>query len=103
LYGYRVSGPYEPERGLRFNDNKLLVDPYAKKLFGRINWSDAHFGYRAGNPKADLSFDRRDNARGMPKGVVIDEAFTWGEERKLSIPCEDTIIYEGDGKGRTHQ
>ena len=70
LYGYRVHGPYEPERGFRFNHHKLLVDPYAKRLWGRVTWSDAHFGYQTGTPRADLTFDRRDNARGMPKSVV---------------------------------
>ena len=49
LYGYRVHGPYEPERGFRFNPHKLLIDPYAKQLAGRLVWSDAHFGYRAGS------------------------------------------------------
>ena len=58
LYGYRVHGPYEPERGFRFNAHKLLLDPYAKKLAGRLVWSDAHFGYRTGSPRGDLSFDR---------------------------------------------
>jgi isoamylase len=101
LYGYRVHGPYDPERGLRFNVHKLLVDPYAKRLAGRLVWSDAHFGYRAGNPRADVSFDRRDNARGMPKAVVLDEAFTWGEERRPLVPWEDTIIYEAHVKGLT--
>jgi len=67
LYGYRVYGPYEPERGHRFNPNKLLVDPYAKRLSGRLVWSDVHFGYRTASARADLSYDRRDNARGMPK------------------------------------
>ena len=86
LYGYRVHGRYEPERGFRFNPHKLLVDPYAKELTGRLVWSDAHFGYRAGSVRTDLSFDRRDNARGMPKSVVIDPAFTWGEDRRPSIP-----------------
>src|SRR5262249_17425835 len=66
-YGYRVHGAYQPDRGHRFNANKLLLDPYAKRLTGRLVWSDAHYGYRAGSPRADLSFDRRDNARGMPK------------------------------------
>ena len=103
LYGYRVHGRYEPERGLRFNAHKLLVDPYAKQLTGRLVWSDAHFGYRAGSARADLSFDRRDNARGMPKGVVVDEAFTWGAERKPATPWEDTIIYEAHVKGLTQQ
>ncbi len=71
-----MHGPYEPERGHRFNPNKLLLDPYAKQLTGQFVWSDAHFGYRAGSARADLSFDRRDNARGMPKAVVVDDAFT---------------------------
>jgi glycogen operon protein len=63
LYGYRVHGPYEPERGFRFNANKLMVDPYAKRLAGRLVWSDAHFGYGPA-AHAPISFDRRDNARG---------------------------------------
>ncbi len=103
LYGYRVHGPYEPERGLRFNAHKLLIDPYAKKLAGRLVWSDAHFGYRTGHARADLSFDRRDNARGMPKSVVLDEAFTWGADRRPDVPWEDTIIYEAHVKGLTQQ
>jgi glycogen operon protein len=103
VYGYRVYGPYEPERGFRFNPNKLLLDPYAKELAGRHVWSDAHFGYRAGSQRADLSFDRRDNARGVRKAVVIDEAFTWGSERKPSIPWEETFIYEAHVKGLTQQ
>jgi glycogen operon protein len=101
LYGYRVHGPYEPERGFRFNAHKLLIDPYAKRLAGRLVWIDAHFAYRAGGPKEDLSFDRRDNARGMPKAVVIDEAFTWGDEHRPVIPWEDTIFYEAHVKGLT--
>jgi glycogen operon protein len=102
-YGYRVYGPYAPERGHRFNPHKLLLDPYAKQVRGRIVWSDAHFGYRAGSARADLSFDRRDNARGMPKAIVTDPAFTWGEERRPQIPWEDTIIYEAHVKGMTRQ
>jgi isoamylase len=104
LYGYRVYGPYEPEHGHRFNPNKLLLDPYAKRLAGRLVWSDAHFAYRAGSPREDLSFDRRDNARGMPKAVVIDESFNWGRrEMRPQIPWEDTIIYEAHVKGLTHK
>jgi isoamylase len=101
LYGYRVHGPYEPERGFRFNPNKVVLDPYAKRLSGRLVWSDAHFGYRTGSPRADLSFDRRDNARGMPKSVVIDPAFTWGNARRPSVPWEETIFYEAHVKGLT--
>ena len=102
LYGYRVHGPYAPESGHRFNPHKLLRDPYARRLAGRLVWSDAHFGYRTGSPREDLSFDRRDNARGVPKAVVIDEAFNWGRrENRPCIPWEDTIIYEAHVKGLT--
>jgi isoamylase len=101
LYGYRVHGPYEPERGHRFNPNKLLIDPYAKRLVGRIVWSDSHFGYRTGSQRADLSFDRRDNSRGMPKAVVADDAFTWGDDARPNVPWHDTIIYEAHVKGLT--
>lgn len=102
LYGYRVYGPYNPEKGHRFNAHKLLIDPYAKRLVGRLVWSDAHFGYRTGSPREDLSFDRRDNARGMPKAIVVDEGFNWGRrEERPAIPWEDTIIYEAHVKGLT--
>src|SRR3954470_9354854 len=102
LYGYRVHGPYEPDHGHRFNPNKLLLDPYARRVAGRLVWSDAHFAYRTGSPHEDLSFDRRDNARGMPKAVVVDETFNWGRrETRPSIPWEDTIIYEAHVKGLT--
>ena len=104
LYGYRVYGPYAPERGHRFNPNKLLLDPYAKRLAGRLVWNDAHFGYRTGSPREDLSFDRRDNARGMPKAVVVDESFNWGlRELRPNIPWQDTIIYEAHVKGLTQK
>jgi glycogen operon protein len=101
LYGYRVYGPYDPERGHRFNPNKLLLDPYAKALAGSFRWSDAHFGYRAGHPKGDLSFDRRNNAGGVPKCVVVDTAHTWGEERPPRVPWHETVIYELHVRGFT--
>jgi len=101
LYGYRVSGPYEPEAGHRFNSAKLLIDPYAKALSGRIEWSDAMFGYRIGDPTADLSKDDRDNAGSVPKSVVIEQAFTWGEDRLLRTPWDRTVIYELHVKGFT--
>jgi glycogen operon protein len=100
LYGYRVHGSYAPERGLRFNPNKLLVDPYAKALAGRLVWSDAHYAYRLGNAKADLSFDRRDNARGMPKAMVVEDGAP-PREGPAPIPWTDTIIYEAHVKGLT--
>jgi isoamylase len=101
LYGYRVHGPYEPANGLRFNPNKLLVDPYAKQIQGTLKWSDAHFGYRIGAKQEDLSFDRRDSASGMPKSMVIDPAFTWGTDRAPHIPWHESVIYEVHVKGFT--
>jgi isoamylase len=101
LYGYRVHGPYRPQDGHRFNPHKLLLDPYAKALHGTIRWSDANFGYRVGSPRGDLSFDRRDNARCMPKCRVVDTAFTWHEDRCLHRPWEETIILEAHVRGMT--
>ena len=101
LYGYRVYGPYEPDQGLRFNHHKLLLDPYAKQIDGALNWSDAHFGYRVGHHREDLSFDRRDSALGMPKGRVVDAAFTWGEDKPPRTPWHESIIYEVHVRGFT--
>jgi isoamylase len=101
LYGYRVFGPYAPEQGNRFNHHKLLLDPYGKQIQGTIRWSDSHFGYRVGNKQEDLSFDRRDDASGMPKNRVIDSAFTWGADAPPRIPWHETIIYELHVKGFT--
>ncbi len=101
LYGYRVHGPYRPELGHRFNPNKLLIEPYAKRLEGALLWSDAHFGYRLGHPKRDLAFDKRDSAAGTPKSRVIDPAFTWGDDRPPRVPWHDTVIYEAHVRGLT--
>ncbi|WP_448191948.1 glycogen debranching protein GlgX [Azospirillum sp. sgz301742] len=101
VYGYRVHGPYEPRAGHRFNPNKLLIDPYAKHLVGPLRWSDAHFGYRIGSARNDLSFDRRDSAPGMPKCVVVDPAFTWGKDRAPTVPWDNTILYEAHVRGYT--
>jgi len=101
LYGYRVFGPYAPEQGHRFNHHKLLLDPYGKQIQGGIRWSDAHFGYKVGSKQEDLSFDRRDNAAGMPKNRVIDSAFTWGADAPPRIPWHETVIYELHVKGFT--
>ena len=72
VYGYRVHGPYEPEKGHRFNHNKLLLDPYARAHIGTLTWDDACYGYTIGSEKADLSFDERDSAPFVPKCVVVD-------------------------------
>ncbi len=100
-YGYRVHGPYEPAKGLRFNPAKVLLDPYAMAIDRPLVWNDALFGYVLGHPDADLSLDERDNAAVMPKAVVIDPFFDWGQDRRPQVPWHDTIIYELHVKGFT--
>jgi isoamylase len=100
-YGYRVSGPYVPHEGHRFNANKLLIDPYAKALTGDVVWDDSVYGYRIGEEAQDLSFDERDSAPCVPKGIVIDPAFTWGDDRKPDTPWNRTVIYEAHVRGLT--
>ena len=101
LYGYRVHGPYEPANGHRFNPNKVLLDPYAKAIGRDLNWDDSLFGYKIGDPKADLSFDDRDSAAFAPLAAVIDPAFTWGDDRPPRTPWHKTLIYELHVKGFT--
>jgi isoamylase len=101
LYGYRVHGPFDPAAGHRFNPNKLLIDPYAKSLAGRLRWSDALFPYRIGSPREDLSLDRRDNSRLVPKCRVVETAFTWGDHRRPRVPWEETVILELHVRGMT--
>jgi len=101
FYGYRVHGPYEPQQGHRFNPSKLLLDPYAKAITRTVCWSDALFGYRIGDPEQDLSRDDRDSAPDMPKCVVVDPAFSWGNDMPPAIPWHQTIIYELHVKGFT--
>lgn len=101
LYGYRVYGPYEPENGHRFNPNKLLIDPYAKAIAGTIDWDDSLFGYEVGNPDKDLSFSQTDNAAFVPKSVVIDHNFDWGDDKSPNVPYFNSVIYEAHVKGLT--
>jgi len=101
VYGYRVHGPYEPQNGHRFNPHKLLLDPYARQIVGELRWTDALFGYRLNSPRADLSFDRRDSAAAMPKAIVTDDAFSWGDDHPPTIPWSETVIYETHLRGFT--
>jgi len=101
LYGYRVDGPYDPGQGHRFNRHKLLLDPYALAVSGTIRWGDEVFGYRVGDPGEDHSFDTRDSAGCMPKCVVVDSAFTWGDDRPPRVPWNHTVIYETHVRGMT--
>jgi isoamylase len=99
LYGFRVYGPYEPEKGHRFNPNKILLDPYAKAIGRDVTWDDSLFGYKVGSD--DLSFDERDNAAFCPLGSVLETAFTWGEDRPPRTPWHKTVIYECHVRGLT--
>ena len=101
LYGYRVHGPYEPEKGLRFNPAKVVLDAYAKTITGDMRWDDTPYGYRIGAPEEDLARDDRNSAAAMPKCVVIDPAFTWGDDRPPKVPWNRTVIYECHVKGMT--
>jgi glycogen operon protein len=103
-YGYRVHGPYEPERGLRFNPAKLLIDPYAKAIDGPVLYSVANvlpYIPAAGDDDADLFLDDEDDVDAMPKCVVVDETFDWEGDRRLNRPWSETVIYETHVKGFT--
>ncbi|MDP9091143.1 MAG: glycogen debranching protein GlgX [Pseudomonadota bacterium] len=100
-YGYRVYGPYVPESGLRFNPNKLLLDPYAKAIGRDLKWSDELFGYHLGDPSGDLSFDDRDSGPFAPLGAVIDSSFDWSGEQRPVHPAHETLIYEAHVRGMT--
>jgi isoamylase len=99
LYGYRVHGPYEPKYGHRFNPNKVVLDPYAKLIGRNVRWDDSLFGYKIGED--DLSFDDRDSAAFAPLALVLDPAFTWGDDRPPRTPWHKTLIYEAHVKGFT--
>ncbi|HEX6629839.1 MAG TPA: glycogen debranching protein GlgX [Gemmatimonadaceae bacterium] len=101
LYGYRVHGPYAPREGHRFNPAKLLLDPYARAITGPVRWNDALFGYRMGGPDEDLTPDDRNSAGSMPKCVVVDPTFAWGDDRRPHTPWSRTVIYECHVKGMT--
>ena len=101
LYGLRADGAYAPDQGHRFNYNKLLLDPYAKRLTKHPDWHDALMGYQVGHAQADLSFDKRDSAKYMPRCVVEDVLFAWGKDRAPRRPTSQTVIYEAHVKGLT--
>ncbi|MGC2661455.1 MAG: glycogen debranching protein GlgX, partial [Bryobacteraceae bacterium] len=101
LYGYRIHGPYEPEKGLRFNPAKLLVDPYARAIAGEVNWDYPIFAYKLGDEQQDLSLDSNDDAAGMPKCVVVASHFDWQNDHSPEIPLHDSVIYEVHVKGFT--
>jgi len=101
LYGYRVYGPFEPHNGHRFNHNKLLLDPYAKKLHGKFIRSELNFSYDLKSSQQDLTLDNRDNATCMPKCVVVSPLLY--SETHPQVRRRDTILYELHVKGFTQQ
>jgi isoamylase len=99
-YGFRVHGPYDPDRGHRYNPAKLLLDPYARAIEGQVDWNPSMFGYPLGGD--DLVADDRDSAPHMPKSVVVhDTGFPWGDDRHPDVPWADTVIYEAHVRGFT--
>ncbi|TML71817.1 MAG: glycogen debranching protein GlgX [Actinobacteria bacterium] len=99
-YGYRVHGPYDPNRGHRFNPEKLLIDPYAKAIEGPIRFDAGRvLPYRAGGD--DLEPDPEDDAAAIPKCVVVDQSFDWEGDRPLGTPWHQTVIYETHVRGFT--
>jgi isoamylase len=98
-YGFRVHGPYDPGRGLRCNPHKLLIDPYATAVVGELQWDEAVFGYRFGDP--DGAPNARNSQRFVPRSVVTQPFFEWGNDRPPRIPWHETVIYEAHVKGLT--
>ncbi|MQX37925.1 glycogen debranching protein GlgX [Roseospira navarrensis] len=101
VYGYRVYGPHAPERGLWFNPHKLLIDPYARALVGRLDWAGPHFCFQLGHPRADLSFCTRDNAATMLKCQVVEPGAGRGTFRPPRHAWHTTILYEMHVRGFT--
>jgi glycogen operon protein len=101
LYGYRVHGPYDPAKGLRFNPHKILLDPYAKAIGRDLKWDDAVFGYQIGHESADLSLDERDSAPFAPLGIVVGGEYDWEGDRPPATRWHDTVIYEAHVRGLT--
>ncbi|HEY7142905.1 MAG TPA: glycogen debranching protein GlgX [Streptosporangiaceae bacterium] len=97
-YGYRVHGPWRPAAGLRCNPAKLLLDPYAKAVEGQVRWSQACFPYNFGDEDAR---NDDDSAADVPKSVVHNPFFDWGNDRLPDVPLNESVIYEVHVKGFT--
>ena len=96
-YGFRVHGPWAPGDGIRCSPAKLLLDPYARAVEGQVNWHEAVFSYRFDDPDGPLN--EADSAPFMPKSVVINPFFDWGNDRHPRTRWSETIIYETHVKG----
>lgn len=101
LYAYRVRGPYQPQNGMRFNPNRLLIDPYARAITDKFVPGPWHLGYDPSSPLGDFSFNELNNAGMAPKCIVIDDRFDWEGDVSLRVPLGETVIYEVHLKGLT--
>jgi isoamylase len=99
-YGFRVHGPWAPEYGQRCNPAKLLLDPYAKAIEGQVTWAQACFPYNFGD---ENSRNDDDSAPYVPRSVVHNPYFDWGNDRPPDIPLHESVIYEVHVKGFTIQ
>ena len=100
VYGLRAHGPYQPDHGLRFNANKLLLDPWAREIVGHFAWTAEHRGYELGHPDGGRSFDTRDNALAAHKARVAEPpraAPGWHNAPRIA-QC-DMLLYELHVKG----
>jgi isoamylase len=98
-YGFRVHGPWSPDEGYWCNPNKLLLDPYAKAVDGAWAWDESMFAYHFDNP--DGSRNVLDSAPHMPKSVVVEQSFDWGNDHPPRTPWHKTVVYETHVKGFT--
>ncbi|MCP3064111.1 glycogen debranching protein GlgX [Myxococcus sp. K38C18041901] len=101
LYGLRVHGPFEPKKGFRFNPHKLLVDPYARAIHGQVDYRAPIYGHVQGGKDEDLVQDKQDDAAGVPKAVVLEDAFDWEGDTHPRVPWPQTVLYELHVKGFT--
>ena len=101
-YGYRVYGPYDPNRGLRCNPNKLLLDPYAYAIEGNIDSDESLFSYWFKSPNDNSAMNTLDSAGYTMKSVVVNPYFDWGADRHPNIPYHDSVIYEAHVRGMTN-
>ena len=102
FYGYRIDGPYEPQKGHRFNRYKLLLAPFATATAFGSNWDfGSARGFEPSSPLADLSFSSLDDAPVTAKCIFTHGHFDWEGDHPLRRPALETIIYETHVRGCT--
>ena len=106
-YGYRVHGPWDPAEGLRCNANKLLLDPYAKAVCGKLKWNESVFSHRVDEEEEEEEGgagrpSELDSRGSVPLSVVTNPYFDWGDDRHPRTPWHETVVYELHTKGFTN-